>query len=450
MDSDATGSETFNKLKACLACTTTKRKCSKEAPICHRCLTRGIECKYPLAKASAVYQSLQATVTQDDDFLALTESFPSDHAPARQSDETCLQRPGDVSIFSRRPWFLEAAYWEMSHGRVSPRTGPIDTSSLLRLVRLAQTWLGRWVTTGHCPFIHAQLYHRQLPECIQIAFAAVSAYEHRTPATTPIALRILASRSAQIVQQHAQQIDRSLDPSLRVVMMDTFNHLARTQALLAYLTILLFEGDITAQAQAEAQVDTLKAWSRQMWDSAVLDIASLVADGHMPSQDLGDGIEGSSSLIPDDSSLTSQWHAWIMAESVHRTYILASIVLDTYVLFRHGSAKCPGSVPITMRKGLWDHTSAYSWLQAGGSGQGPGVIADVFHDDMLFMKAHPDEVDEFTMAVLEATFGFDRLEQWVGEKGGRSIGSRGFPSLGTLEQGGQQLDLLPAPSSLPL
>ncbi len=201
-------------------------------------------------------------------------------------------------------------------------------------------------------------------------------------------------------------------------MLDTFGHLARTQALLIYQLIRLYDGDIQARARAEEDMSTLDEWAKQMWESARLDVAAARAE---PWDFNISPLEGGGlNAFRVDRTAASLWHAWILAESVHRTYVLASYVQQIYVTLKQGWAACPGSVPFTMQLGLWDSPSAYSWFQACKRSNHK-LFTSFIHSDDLFAGSCPDEIDEFAIAALVAAHGMDRMDEWAAEKGGSFI-----------------------------
>ncbi len=377
---------------------------------------KGVTCKYPLDRPSVVYRSLLPENPSEQVASALARRslvLPVSRSPRQEPTE---ENPPQSLSCSQYPFFLAEDYWQVVHIPAAPRDADFDKTELFYLIRQTHSWLRDWVTRGHNPFIHAQLYRRQLPECIQDAYTAVCTYVHKTPATSSTALRIVSSRAAQIIQTH--QADASLDPSFSVVILDTFGHLARTQALLVYQFIRLYDGDIQARARAEEDMDTLDDWARQMWESAQLDVATVNARP----QDLDGDAIGASDLnaFRVDHTPSSLWRAWILAESVHRTYLLAIYVHQIYLTLKHGWSGCPGTVPFTMQMGLWDSPSGYSWYEACKASSHK-LFTSFLHSKDLFARAGPEDIDEFAVTALIATHGLDKIERWAGDKGGSFV-----------------------------
>jgi hypothetical protein len=159
---------------------------------------------------------------------------------------------------------------------------------------------------------------------------------------------------------------------------------------------------------------TLESWARQMWESAELDVAfTRSASSH--------GFGGDASDISNPnafrvgSTLSSRWHAWILAESVHRSYTLAMFVQSVFLVLKTGWTPCSGAVPLTFQRGLWDSMSAYSWARAYKDSTA-GVFVRT-GDDRLLVNARPDDVDDFAVATLVLLHGLERVEQWVGDSG---------------------------------
>jgi hypothetical protein len=191
-------------------------------------------------------------------------------------------------------------------------------------VQRLRGWLAGWAAGGSNPFIHARLYQTRLPACIQDAFTALSSYLALTPATQ---------------ETEASSSDARLD---------CFAHVSRVQALIVYSTIRLFDSDIRQRYLAEQQLPTLYAWSHEMLASA----GRAAGNGHLL---LSNGIDGGLGLdqdlagevVPPAKQEEILWHAWILSESVRRTWLVAQMVCAIYLTLQRGFAECPGGLMFT-------------------------------------------------------------------------------------------------------
>ena len=65
---------------------------------------------------------------------------------------------------------------------------------------------------------------------------------------------------------------------------------------------------------------------------------------------------------------------------------------------------------ITTRQGVWEAQSARVWEKVC-SEVNVGLM-QVAEADKLFIEVTPADVDDFTMLILQATFGEERMERW--------------------------------------
>jgi hypothetical protein len=115
------------------------------------------------------------------------------------------------------------------------------------------------------------------------------------------------------------------------------------------------------------------------------------------------------SYIPEGENLL--WYAWIVAESVRRTWVIgAGIQVIFLVLQQGGAVPCQGDMMFTTRQGVWEAQSAVAWEKL--CSEVHVGLMQMAEADTLFTEAVAEEVNEFTKAVLEITFGRERMERW--------------------------------------
>jgi hypothetical protein len=409
------------KRLACIACTKAKRGCSKQTPSCRRCLEKNVSCRYPAPRITPPYDLVFA---EDGAVSAVPASTsersvlpsPASHASnEQQQQQQQLQQleihtPSRQSVTAedlRHPWFLSLPSWVIDHSTSSiPSQITFSDEALTYFIGQLHSWLRQFASEGHCPFIHSQLWKIHLPDCIQDAFASLAAYQSRTPVTEKMVMRIIETRANNLVGGQSA----SADGDFGVVMLDSACHLARTQSLLIYKIIRLFDGDIRARAQAEKHIDILSQWARQLWQSANLVLSSNHVDA---------SIEGGNSNGPvdtqlrTDGSVTSTWQAWIFAESIRRTYLAATLTEAVYLTLKQSWAPCPGGIMFSGGAGLWEATSALSWFSQYQKNIVNGVRC--IDGDQLFTSAKPSDVDEFCHATLIVSYGLERFDRWRNE-----------------------------------
>lgn len=141
---------------------------------------------------------------------------------------------------------------------------------------------------------------------------------------------------------------QSLD-SVDSTMRDTSMHLSRTQALIVYISICLFDGDINARARAEQGLDVLMPWGHQLIQSAsscngfpepwnILNSRNSVSGEPTPTTHLTPCLDG---------NLDSFWRSWAYAESIRRTYLIVVLLVTIYSTLKTGWSGCPGGVTFT-------------------------------------------------------------------------------------------------------
>ncbi|KAF6815318.1 RNA polymerase ii mediator complex component [Colletotrichum sojae] len=447
-----------SKQKACLACTSSKRRCDKGTPSCTRCEDRDIDCRYPPARrrrreqqhpmidAAASVEPTAITTSSSSaapaaDLFALDAGalsfnlwnttpwtdlplLPSATNPQQQPYPTPpaqnpLSRRRDIiEAVTRSTWFLTPSSWTISHRH--PQANDVyPTRALTNFTRAMQSWILRWVTEGHNPFIHRGTYAspNPFPPLLQDALALASLYHHSTPQNETLIQRILDEKvSAMITSQ---------TPS---GSLETRDHLARVQALLIYTVLLLFDGSVRHRAAAESHIPTLVLWSSQLWETASREAQALRATFTPASKQCPVAVALSSgALVPEDADMAA-WYLWIVSESVRRTWLAATCTVDVYLALKDGgdqlaaAAYNPGGgrgVKFTARAGLWDAPSPARWsalyrkLEGKDDIDGGAYFLQSFESDKLFVNAAAADVDEFARLLYTVVWGLDRVEGWA-------------------------------------
>ncbi|KAL0936755.1 RNA polymerase ii mediator complex component [Colletotrichum truncatum] len=304
------------------------------------------------------------------------------------------------------PWFLEPSSWEIDFKAV----GEDDRicypdSGLDNFIAQMRSWLDQWTSENRCPFIHSRLYGSNIPSSLQHGLAAWQVYRAATtPTSERIALRMAESWSQNIVQEKA------LSDNLHNAgeLPDLLEQLGRTQALLIFQVIGLFDGDVRARAKAEGLLSIVSRWANELLGIAGAQVSS-------------DHLENPDELLnsPQIDRLrscgtpASTWKAWILSESIRRLWIVATLTEAAFLIHQQGFATCPGSISFTARSGLWDAPSHHAWL--AGLTKSNTVKIPVFcrRLDTLLDEARALDVDEFTQTVLAYGRGREAVEDWV-------------------------------------
>lgn len=315
--------------------------------------------------------------------------------------------PPNVSFGSEStiPWYLTPSSWELSH---TPRNEcQFRDDDLNSFIDTLQSWMKQWTSQGHCAFINRFLYSAYLPLPIQDAYTTLTAYQAKTPQTERMILCIAKERASNLIQGQP--------PEPAAVILDTTTHLIRTQALIVYTTICLFDGDINARAQAEQALDVLLHWAYQLLQSASLDAYSRTSRDTLRSCDLFFDESARLNNLSTNGDLQSIWCAWVFAESIRRTYLISVLLVTVYSTLKTGWSGCPGGVTFTGDEGLWDAPTARAWerilrtVKEKNMGFAP-ICSHKMGD--IFINRKSADVDDFTHASLIVAMGLERVEWW--------------------------------------
>lgn len=459
---------TTPETKACENCAKAKRKCGKELPGCHRCTSRGFQCVYPPARPTS-FVRLQDDQPQPyyhfglpdrpdlwDPTILLTpvSDFDVPLSDCPTSTDVLLSNLQSGSLV-RRPqtppsksldleWFLSPDSWRSpeplpvsnqvcrSNGRSKSNTSgpPRPISSLKRFLDKIYRQSGTWVTKGSNYFIHKELYTFRTPRCIQDAQTAFALYLAKTDENEDSVFRTLDARVKQLLHDEDKYKTWSSH--------DVFSHLARCQAMVIYQIIGLMDGDIHLRGAAEARIGILNAWLEQLLESTSSASSLCFGNGSSPAAGkkppsaldaataFGLGIKDILTATDDDCNeevgsaptrpstpIVQQdavWHIWLFAESLRRTWIVTCGLHTSYQALREGWAVCMRSMKATAGLGMWDAPTSYAWQKR--CTKGDIFFMEGWDLEKLLTLARPEEVDEFTQALMEATCGVEIMERW--------------------------------------
>ncbi|KAF5858750.1 hypothetical protein ETB97_003804 [Aspergillus alliaceus] len=387
----------LSRRKACNSCIKGKRRCDLQHPACGRCVTKGVHCEYRSTRLHDPPPT-SSPACQDQDY-SLTDIVGPVHTDTSSSG---LLYPFALTGYPLLPLghlseiFLSPDSWSLVR-RISTTDQAFDASSLIKIVRTIQQWLKQWVLEGSTLFIHPHLYPGRLPSCLQDAYTSAAAYFLQNPSNKDITNPIIEERVSELL---AEPTPSSLT-----------DHLARVQALLVYQIICLFDGDDHQRSIAERRIPTLISWSSQMLECARIssEYIQLAQSGHGPQE-------------PRQEAL---WKAWILGESVRRTWMIRTTIVAVYELLKWGRTSCAGGVKFTARAGLWEAPTAQRWVAA--CQQQDVLFLSGADANRLFVQTRPNEVDVFVHFILTVIFGLEAVVTWVR--------NTGYSQTGTTEDG---------------
>ncbi|KAF4415825.1 hypothetical protein FACUT_13094 [Fusarium acutatum] len=393
---------------ACIACSKAKRRCGRELPSCRRCRIRKMSCSYPtrvILSRGLLAEAFTPPVDYPNSDLAPT--FDNQTPSHEVTSMLVLPSNDDVNWHNSQtgqPWFLEPQSWDPTQS-LTPEDGsfPYPISGLELFLDKLRGWVDKWALENHCPLIHLRLYGSELPSPLQFALGAWNTYRSSATSTsTKIALLMARDWSRNLVD------DQSVSEAFENGSIDIISHLARTQALLIFELICLFDGDIRSRVHSEAFLTTLKSWGDLLIQKAKEDTSI--------NQPMGQGEPLNQSRITQlrsDGSTPSSWRAYILSESIRRTWVITVLTEAAYWLLKSGSRACPGSLIITARKGVWDAQSPQDWVAALESASSIGTVVNCQDLDAVILGAKPVDVDDIGLALFAYGRGQEALYDWV-------------------------------------
>jgi hypothetical protein len=265
-------------------------------------------------------------------------------------------------------------------------------------MRGVHTWLIRFQREGHAPFIHRQLYPtREIPSSIQNAYAAIAVSEGLSANNENMVEGTMSTYAAKLLAHDA------IDQPYRITTVK--DHLARTQALLIHLVLALCSSSISRQSKAEHYTEVLNRWRTELVEAAEQESR------------LAQLLPCSSELLSESDSLSREVYtdlhqAFIICESIRRTWLLCTVITGLYRGIRDGwNSAASSDILFTARGSLWDAPSSAAWANI------------VYTKDVLFVYgldsgqlvksgAPLEEVDEFALHLYKVLWGQNEVESW--------------------------------------
>ncbi|KAH7110664.1 hypothetical protein B0J13DRAFT_499735 [Dactylonectria estremocensis] len=354
-----------NELKACEACKSSKRKCTKQLPKCRRCELRGLNCLYESQPSMVIYEAIHGTGTLSrvrqahDTHQSLGDVLPPaiDAMTVDPQLELQLSSPSISPTFLslddlRSAWFLTPDAWKNTPVEIL-NLAPLSTTTIQGHFSRTMDWLREWIRTGSNPFIHPKLYSKSMPTCVHDAFMSLSTYLLKTDKTSDMVHRLIENKADKLVASQTNG-DHGRD---------TLEDIGRVQSLLIYCTIRLLDGDIRQRHLAEQHLPILHDWTKEMLQNAVhatMDDTLLFCNALT---NCTPRFNTEPAIPCQVSSEQLLWHAWILSESVRRTWCMSMGIQASYDLLKTGTGPCYGGLLVTTRKGVWDAETAFAWTK---------------------------------------------------------------------------------------
>ncbi|KAL4951251.1 hypothetical protein BDW69DRAFT_186551 [Aspergillus filifer] len=308
--------------RACQACSRGKRRCDQRLPRCSRCQKLRLDCEY-------VNLPLSTDLGQGSrpPGTAVRRAVPL--APSRR------QGPPSTFIALRPPLQLEIIKG-------------YEASIIAFLVEGVSSLPLSFAENMKTHFIHPELWSYSSssvpPTPIRDMHALCKLY---TDTSSNVSFRLVASIRQQI-PHYQKRIARAINFE---------DLLASAQALLlAHCMLIAYEDPSTPYSDSTSAA--LLALGERLYQQAPIQLPH---------------------------TLTPR-RAWLFAESVRRTIIVAFMLRSVYSLkTRNYSVRTPfvDSLPFDMRTGLWDSGGGYNYGVANGEGEGDAIVSLHRYSGML-------------------------------------------------------------------
>ncbi|KAJ9137783.1 Regulator of drug sensitivity 1 [Coniochaeta hoffmannii] len=448
--------------KSCQACIKAKRRCDLGQPACLRCTQRLLECRYetgPLtarnrhAADGAGKKPLAATATVDADCpepfaLEVPENsgpaandaasgMPDIPALAEQTldagfdflspdlDMDMLQFIQDVPLepnvndFFTIPRPPSPSYNKLDlaltqtdsvlalqpQAKWNLRTTPLSFTIAHRLqyaMDLVKDAPRRMVVDLQTPWCHPELYRDNMPQSMQDALASCGLYQAKNARNSAVILHTIRIRVEDLASTPAPR------KPLEVI--------ARVQALLLYVTILVFDGDILSRSAAEAAMPAL--------ESAVIGLVGLF--GHNPYAEPSSSSASTTPAAPGPLPLypigpaREFWQGWVLQESARRTYMTTFFLLQLYLLLKGDvPKKCDQRLYLchfwTVSAHLWQARDAFEFALAWRDRR--HFVVNNTSIKQVLIEAQGDDVEEFGKMILTTLMGIDETKGWLHSRG---------------------------------
>ncbi|KAJ5893369.1 hypothetical protein N7495_005060 [Penicillium taxi] len=378
--------------KSCEACKAAKRRCDLVYP-CSRCAHKNLPCIYPGRQPA--YTDLQEAQSLD---WADTLCQPLQEPGTLDNNRNLCTINNDLSLFDRTE--MQSSYdfdrilYPISLEIEAPphlliqiprirsnRTIPqIFASHLKFAVDVLEDAPRMMVLENQTPWCHPQLYKNYMPKDMQDAYACCSLYMSKNEINAPVITALLNSRAKDLLS--------TPEPTSLLELV------ARTQALIFYQIICLFDEDVRSQVTAERLFAALK--------SSVLSYLKIL---YLPrTQDL------TKLLPPSMESIADFWNAWILQESARRTALFAfAFVRIDEILHGNIPGYCDGRLGLDhswyMSAHLWNAPCAFdfsvAWVELSSA----------------LECAMPEDIDLFGRMILVTILGIEDAQKWFRARG---------------------------------
>ncbi|KIH91201.1 hypothetical protein SPBR_01743 [Sporothrix brasiliensis 5110] len=419
-----------SRRRSCLACTKAKRRCDNTLPACVRCRRRGVECLYPVRQPdpSPAQQGQTATKSsttsdgaytflplQPCDLLLDTAEPPSCGSTASPFHSLSQAYVDTATVFD----FVSHAHDVSIHdadkadhtdnvagGQLSlipapplPLSAPLAAADWNYVSRIIASHLGHamdiirdaprlFVLENRLPWSHPRLYRDGMPRAMEDALSSCALYQAKNSVNTSVVLRTIDRRLHDLLA--------APEPT------SPLECIAKTQALLLYNIIGIFDTDINARATVENTQPLLRRAARRLLSFITFDAL----------QD-----------APDEAALVLSahafWDSWVLMESARRTFLISLYFMHLYsVVVGSPLRTCDERKYLnrywTISASLWHASCPLDFARAWRANR--FFLARIGNFDQLLAEARAEDIDDFSRIFLSSLMGIDDFSRWMASR----------------------------------
>lgn len=322
--------------------------------------------------------------------LSFQDSDMLDWAMDRgESQRTTVGNGLDEPKFPDQPMFVFAP-WKFDFESVN-KTVDTRLAYAIASIKAAPRTM---VLETQAPWCHPLLYRHDMPRSIQDVSASCALYIAKNAVNAPVIMRCIEAKVNHLLASPVPSTPLDI--------------LARTQALLLYQIIRLFDGDIGARASAETIFADLESSA-----SALSNHIIWTPDPTSQEQDLP--------LFPIEAS-RDFWTSWIFQESARRTFLITFFFINTWhILTGRTPIACDNHLDNacqtwTLSAHLWEAKDAFEFAVAWRVKR--HLVVTKRNIMNVVTDAGGDDFDVFGKMLISAAVGIEEAKGWLLTKGG--------------------------------
>ncbi|KAL1894014.1 hypothetical protein Sste5346_006156 [Sporothrix stenoceras] len=399
-----------SRRRSCLACTKAKRRCDNTLPSCVRCRRRGVECLYPVRKdnSEAVQQTQQTTGKKTTSTTTTTDGYtfvPMPPCDLVLDSPTSTSTPTTSFSLNTPPAFVDTPLVDSTPSLSLILTTPLPLSAPLAAAnwnfvsRIVASHLGHamdiirdaprlFVVENRLPWSHPLLYRECMPRAMEDALSSCALYQAKNAVNTAVVLRTIDARLHDLLG--------APEPTTLLEC------IAKTQALLLYNIIGIFDTDINARATVENTQPLLQHAARRLLTFIKFDAL----------QD-----------APDEAALLvtarAFWDEWVLMESARRTFLISLYFMHLYcIVMGSPSRTCDERRYLnrywTISSSLWHATGPLDFARAWRANR--FFLARVGNFEELLSEARAEDIDDFSRIFLSSLMGIKEFSMWMAKR----------------------------------